>query len=153
MNAHVGTPIIRTAVSGGRQFSLKTLPGTTIEAWHEKLARGPDGAIGPKETKEVSFTQARARGGLVAHQAVGRRVASSARPARPAPPAGTAWADQLSPLCEGRGRLHRVLVLPAACPAQIPASACRLADHVRLGMFTFPPSKWVGASSTSTATA
>jgi plastocyanin len=61
MNAYVGVldhPYFATTDQDGK-FEIKTLPpGTyTIEAWHEKLgATSQSVTVGPKETKEISFT-------------------------------------------------------------------------------------------------
>jgi plastocyanin len=61
MNAYVGVldhPYFATTDQDGK-FEIKTLPpGTyTIEAWHEKLgAMSQSVTVGPKETKEISFT-------------------------------------------------------------------------------------------------
>jgi plastocyanin len=61
MNAYVGVldhPYFTTTDKDGK-FELKSLPpGTyTIEAWHEKLGTATQSVtLGPKETKEVTFT-------------------------------------------------------------------------------------------------
>ena len=61
MNAYVGVlahPYFAVTSDAG-SFELKTLPpGTyTVEAWHEKLgAQTQTVTVGPKETKEVTFT-------------------------------------------------------------------------------------------------
>ena len=61
MNAYVGVldhPYFAVSDKSGK-FELKTLPpGTyTIEAWHEKLGTQEQKVtLGPKETKELSFT-------------------------------------------------------------------------------------------------
>src|SRR5437667_155547 len=61
MNAYVGVldhPYFMVTVMDGK-FNLKTVPpGTyTIEAWHEKLgAMTQSVTLGPKETKEITFT-------------------------------------------------------------------------------------------------
>jgi len=61
MNAYVGVldhPYFATTGEDGK-FELKTLPpGTyTIEAWHEKLgATTQSVTLGPKESKEITFT-------------------------------------------------------------------------------------------------
>ena len=61
MNAYVGVldhPYFAVSDKDGK-FDLKTLPpGTyTIEAWHEKLGTATQQVtIGPKETKEITFT-------------------------------------------------------------------------------------------------
>jgi len=61
MNAWVGVlnhPFYAVSGSGGT-FDIQRLPpGTyTIEAWHEKLGTQTQMVtIGPKETKELSFT-------------------------------------------------------------------------------------------------
>ena len=61
MNAYVGVldhPYFATTDKDGK-FELKGLPpGTyTIEAWHEKLGTTTQSVtLGPKETKEISFT-------------------------------------------------------------------------------------------------
>lgn len=61
MNAYVGVvehPFFAVTKDGGK-FELKGLPpGTyTVEAWHEKSGRKTQQiTVGPKETKDVSFT-------------------------------------------------------------------------------------------------
>ena len=61
MNAYVGVldhPYFATSDKEGK-FDIKTLPpGTyTLEAWHERLGTATQSVtIGPKETKEVTFT-------------------------------------------------------------------------------------------------
>lgn len=61
MNAYVGVldhPYFAVSGNDGK-FDLKTLPaGTyTIEAWHEKLGTQTQSVtVGPKETKEITFT-------------------------------------------------------------------------------------------------
>ena len=61
MNAYVGVldhPYFQVTGKDGK-FDLKTVPpGTyTIEAWHEKLgAMTQSVTLGPKETKEITFT-------------------------------------------------------------------------------------------------